>query len=181
MLEEDTLGGPAQRVQVTILGLAASGYLLAADASGQHFELHPDGNRCDWYLQNLLHAAQSILCRHSRCCSSRQGTCCSGCSDTCWHLCQGIYLQHDHLIPVNLCTAGPSVHRLSNFTCITCLDWTPDIQGLLADWGQSCTGAYCGPCSRSLASGANTSRSDHALGVAGRILCRQNVNVTSTL
>ncbi len=44
-LEENTIGGPASKVEVTILGVAPNGYLLAADKSGQQFELHPDGNR----------------------------------------------------------------------------------------------------------------------------------------
>ena len=44
-MEENAQGGPKQKVDVTIQGLAPNGYLLAADASGQCFELHPDGNR----------------------------------------------------------------------------------------------------------------------------------------
>jgi biotin--protein ligase len=33
----------------TIRGLTASGYLLAEDADGQRFELHPDGNSLDFF------------------------------------------------------------------------------------------------------------------------------------
>ncbi|KAK9826011.1 hypothetical protein WJX74_005389 [Apatococcus lobatus] len=52
-LEEDTVGGPAEQIQVTILGLAPNGYLLATDASGQRFELHPDGNSLD-FMKGLV-------------------------------------------------------------------------------------------------------------------------------
>lgn len=34
-----------RRVPLTVQGLTPGGYLLATDASGAGFELHPDGNR----------------------------------------------------------------------------------------------------------------------------------------
>jgi biotin--protein ligase len=50
-LEEDGDGAEAPRkVEVTIQGLTPGGYLLATDAKGERFELHPDGNSLDWFV-----------------------------------------------------------------------------------------------------------------------------------
>ncbi|KAL4424720.1 hypothetical protein ABPG77_000063 [Micractinium sp. CCAP 211/92] len=38
-----------QRVPVTIRGLSSNGYLLATDAAGERYELHPDGNSLDFF------------------------------------------------------------------------------------------------------------------------------------
>ena len=37
------------KTEVTVRGLTKSGYLLADDASGARFELHPDGNSFDFF------------------------------------------------------------------------------------------------------------------------------------
>lgn len=37
------------RVPVTIRGLSSNGYLLATDAAGERYELHPDGNSLDFF------------------------------------------------------------------------------------------------------------------------------------
>ena len=42
-------GGAPPRRQVTITGLAPSGYLRGVDALGVACELHPDGNSLDWF------------------------------------------------------------------------------------------------------------------------------------
>ena len=36
-------------VGLTIQGLTPGGYLLATDAGGERYELHPDGNSLDWF------------------------------------------------------------------------------------------------------------------------------------
>ncbi|KAL4422552.1 hypothetical protein ABPG75_008749 [Micractinium tetrahymenae] len=38
-----------QRVPVTIRGLSSNGYLLATDAAGERYELHPDGNSLNFF------------------------------------------------------------------------------------------------------------------------------------
>ncbi len=43
--EHDGGGGGVRRVALTVRGLTPAGYLLATDAGGARFELHPDGNR----------------------------------------------------------------------------------------------------------------------------------------
>ena len=43
--ERDSGGGEVRRVALTVQGLTPGGYLLATDAAGARFELHPDGNR----------------------------------------------------------------------------------------------------------------------------------------
>ncbi len=43
--EHDGSGGGVRRVALTVRGLTPAGYLLATDAGGARFELHPDGNR----------------------------------------------------------------------------------------------------------------------------------------
>ena len=35
--------------EVTVRGLTKTGYLLAVDAAGARFELHPDGNSFDFF------------------------------------------------------------------------------------------------------------------------------------
>ena len=45
VLEE---GGGA-KTEVTVRGLTKTGYLLATDAAGARFELHPDGNSFDFF------------------------------------------------------------------------------------------------------------------------------------
>jgi biotin--protein ligase len=40
---------PPSEVALTIQGLTHSGYLLAVDAMGQRYELHPDGNSLDFF------------------------------------------------------------------------------------------------------------------------------------
>ena len=37
------------KTEVTVRGLTKSGYLLADDAAGARFELHPDGNSFDFF------------------------------------------------------------------------------------------------------------------------------------
>ena len=37
------------RTEVTVRGLTKTGYLLAVDAKGASFELHPDGNSFDFF------------------------------------------------------------------------------------------------------------------------------------
>jgi biotin--protein ligase len=37
------------KTEVTVRGLTKSGYLLADDAFGARFELHPDGNSFDFF------------------------------------------------------------------------------------------------------------------------------------
>lgn len=44
---EEGEGPSKQQVPLTIRGLTGSGYLSATDAQGEHYELHPDGNRQD--------------------------------------------------------------------------------------------------------------------------------------
>ena len=42
-------GAPPRRVSVVIRGLSPHGYLLAEDAAGERYELHPDGNSLDFF------------------------------------------------------------------------------------------------------------------------------------
>ena len=42
---EEGQNGQSKQVPLTVQGLTSSGYLKAIDQGGQHFELHPDGNR----------------------------------------------------------------------------------------------------------------------------------------
>ncbi len=44
-----TLVEDAREVALTVKGLTHSGYLLAVDAGGERFELHPDGNSLDFF------------------------------------------------------------------------------------------------------------------------------------
>jgi biotin--protein ligase len=44
-----TLMEEARQVTVTLQGLTQQGYLLAVDAAGERFELHPDGNSLDFF------------------------------------------------------------------------------------------------------------------------------------
>ncbi|KAK9835207.1 hypothetical protein WJX81_005751 [Elliptochloris bilobata] len=49
-LEEHEGGdGAMRRVSLTVQGLTPGGYLLATDAAGKGFELHPDGNSLDFF------------------------------------------------------------------------------------------------------------------------------------
>eukprot|EP00898_Chlorokybus_atmophyticus_P000679 jgi/Chlat1/1611/Chrsp127S01873 len=48
-LEEDSEKGIHSKVELEVQGLAKSGYLLATDAAGKPFELHPDGNSLDFF------------------------------------------------------------------------------------------------------------------------------------
>ena len=43
--ERDSSSDEVRRVALTVQGLTPGGYLLATDAAGARFELHPDGNR----------------------------------------------------------------------------------------------------------------------------------------
>ncbi|KAK3282795.1 hypothetical protein CYMTET_9485 [Cymbomonas tetramitiformis] len=49
LVESDPATGKEQEVQLQVMGLAPSGYLLAVDRAGKRFELHPDGNRLDFF------------------------------------------------------------------------------------------------------------------------------------
>ncbi|KAK9803441.1 hypothetical protein WJX73_001014 [Symbiochloris irregularis] len=42
-------GQAASEVQLTVRGITSTGYLLAVDAAGRSFELHPDGNSLDFF------------------------------------------------------------------------------------------------------------------------------------
>ena len=48
-------GGGMRRVPLTVQGLTPGGYLLATDAAGAAFELHPDGNRHASMAKRSLH------------------------------------------------------------------------------------------------------------------------------
>ena len=41
--------GGGAKTEVTVRGLTKTGYLLATDAAGARFELHPDGNSFDFF------------------------------------------------------------------------------------------------------------------------------------
>jgi biotin--protein ligase len=41
--------GAGAKTEVTVRGLTKTGYLLATDAAGARFELHPDGNSFDFF------------------------------------------------------------------------------------------------------------------------------------
>ncbi|KAL3687597.1 hypothetical protein R1sor_013906 [Riccia sorocarpa] len=56
--EKDPKSSQVSHVPVTIRGLTPSGYLLATDAQGEQYELHPDGNSFD-FLKGLVRAKLS--------------------------------------------------------------------------------------------------------------------------
>ena len=45
----DAGGGGGARPRLTVKGITKTGYLLAVDAAGARYELHPDGNSLDFF------------------------------------------------------------------------------------------------------------------------------------
>ena len=63
--EAEASGGGVHRVPLTVQGLTPGGYLLATDAAGAGFELHPDGNRRAPMAAHNVHGNLGRLLAHS--------------------------------------------------------------------------------------------------------------------